>query len=118
MQILKGRKVFHLFIKREIGSYVPPEILRKPLIGPLVAKLETARLARTLLARGQLGGRTLSQLAALGLIARITLPHLNPLTLERQYLKAFRPLRDDEHTQFTDVEALRRALSPAGEVGE
>ncbi|HRE19021.1 MAG TPA: restriction endonuclease subunit S [Rhodocyclaceae bacterium] len=62
--------------------------------------------------------RTLSQLAALGLIARITLPHLNPLTLERQYLKAFRPLRDDEHTQFTDVEALRRALSPAGEVGE
>lgn len=62
--------------------------------------------------------RTLSQLAALGLIARITLPHLNPLTLERQYLKAFRPLRDDEHTQFADVEALRRALSPAGEVGE
>ena len=62
--------------------------------------------------------RTLSQLAALGLIARITLPHLNPLTLERQYLKAFRPLRDDEHTHFADVEALRRALSPAGEVGE
>ena len=62
--------------------------------------------------------RTLSQLAALGLIARITLPHINPLTLERQYLQAFRPLRDDEHTQFADVEALRRALSPAGEVGE
>ncbi|MEF8715463.1 MAG: restriction endonuclease subunit S [Accumulibacter sp.] len=62
--------------------------------------------------------RTLSQLAALGLIARITLPHINPLTLDRQYLQAFRPLRDDEHTQFADVEALRRPLSPAGEVGE
>ncbi|MEF8712583.1 MAG: restriction endonuclease subunit S [Accumulibacter sp.] len=62
--------------------------------------------------------RTLSQLAALGLIARITLPHVNPLTLERQYLQAFRPLRDDEHTQFADVEALRRALSPPGEVDE
>lgn len=62
--------------------------------------------------------RTLSQLAALGLIARITLPHIDPLTLERQYLQAFRPLRDDEHTQFADVEALRRELSPAGEVGE
>jgi type I restriction enzyme, S subunit len=55
--------------------------------------------------------RTLGQLAALGLIAKITLPKINPITLERAYLKAFRPLRDDENTRLTDVAALRRALS-------
>jgi type I restriction enzyme, S subunit len=54
--------------------------------------------------------RTLSQLAAVGLIAKITLPRQNPLTGEREYVKAFRPLREDEYTRLGDVEALRRAL--------
>ena len=54
--------------------------------------------------------RTLSQLAALGLIAKLTLPKLNPATGERDYLKAFRPLRGDENTQAADVTAMRRAL--------
>ena len=54
--------------------------------------------------------RTLSQLAALGLIAKLTLPKLNPATGERGYLKAFRPLRGDENTQAADVTAMRRAL--------
>lgn len=55
--------------------------------------------------------RTLSQLSALGLIAKLTLPKQNPQTGERDYLKAFRPLREDEYTKMADVETLRRALS-------
>jgi type I restriction enzyme S subunit len=55
--------------------------------------------------------RTLSQLSALGLIAKVTVPKLNTLTGEREYLKAFRPLRNDEDTRFRDVEALRQSLS-------
>lgn len=55
--------------------------------------------------------RTLSQLSALGLIAKLTLPKQNPQTGERDYLKAFRPLREDEFTKMADVETLRRALS-------
>ena len=55
--------------------------------------------------------RTLSQLSALGLIAKVTLPKQNPQTGERDYLKAFRPLREDEYTKMADVETLRRALS-------
>lgn len=58
--------------------------------------------------------RTLSQLAALGLIAKITLPKQNMDTGGRDYLKAFRPLRSDEFTRMADVGALRKALS-AGE---
>jgi type I restriction enzyme S subunit len=58
--------------------------------------------------------RTLSQLAALGLIAKISLPKQNLDTGERDYLKAFRPLRSDEFTRMNDVAALRNAL-PAGE---
>lgn len=58
--------------------------------------------------------RTLSQLAALGLIAKITLPKQNLDTGERDYLKAFRPFRSDEFTRMADVGALRKALS-AGE---
>jgi type I restriction enzyme S subunit len=54
--------------------------------------------------------RTLSQLSALGLIAKVTLPKQNPQTGERDYLKAFRPLREDEYTKMADVERLRRAL--------
>jgi len=55
--------------------------------------------------------RTLSQLAALGLIAKVTLPKQNMDTGEREYLKAFRPLREAEFTRLADVAALRKALS-------
>lgn len=59
--------------------------------------------------------RTLSQLAALGLIAKITLLKRNLETGERDYLKAFRPIRADGFTRMADVGALRKALS-VGEV--
>lgn len=55
--------------------------------------------------------RTLSQLAALGLIAKVTLPKQNLETKEREYLKAFRPLRSDEYTRLNDVAQLRKVLS-------
>ncbi|MGZ8914376.1 MAG: restriction endonuclease subunit S [Methylobacter sp.] len=55
--------------------------------------------------------RSLSQLAALGLIAKVTLPKFDPESRERDYLKAFRPLRPDEFTRLADVQALRKALS-------
>ncbi|MFN3985812.1 MAG: restriction endonuclease subunit S [Rhodocyclaceae bacterium] len=55
--------------------------------------------------------RSLSQLAALGLIAKVTLPKQDPESGERDYLKAFRPLRPDEFTRMADVQALRKALS-------
>ena len=55
--------------------------------------------------------RSLSQLAALGLIAKITLPKQDPDSGERDYLKAFRPLRSEEFTRMADVQALRKALS-------
>lgn len=59
--------------------------------------------------------RSLSQLAALGLIAKVTLPKVDPESGELEYLKAFRPLRPDEFTRLGDVQVLRKALSP--EVG-
>jgi len=55
--------------------------------------------------------RSLSQLAALGLIAKITLPKQDLESGEREYLKAFRLLRPDEFTRIADVQALRKALS-------
>lgn len=55
--------------------------------------------------------RTLSQLAALGLIAKVTLPKQNLETGELEYLKAFRPLREAEYTRLADVAILRKALS-------
>ncbi len=55
--------------------------------------------------------RSLSQLAALGLIAKITLPKQDQDSGERDYLKAFRPLRSEEFTRMADVQALRKALS-------
>ena len=55
--------------------------------------------------------RTLSQLSALGLIAKLTLPKQDSQTGERDYLKAFRPLRENEYTKMADVETLRRALA-------
>jgi type I restriction enzyme S subunit len=59
--------------------------------------------------------RTLSQLSALGLIAKVTLPKQNQETGEREYLKAFRPLREEEFTRLTDAVALRNALGVGGE---
>jgi type I restriction enzyme, S subunit len=56
--------------------------------------------------------RTLSQLAALGLIAKVTLPKVDTESDELDYLKAFRPLREDEYTRLADVQRLRRALEP------
>lgn len=56
-------------------------------------------------------GRSLSQLAALGLIAKITLPKLNQESGEREYVKAFRPLREEEFTRLSDIAGLRKALS-------
>lgn len=55
--------------------------------------------------------RSLSQLAALGLIAKITLPKQDLESGERDYLKAFRPLRPEEFTRMADVQTLRKALS-------
>lgn len=55
--------------------------------------------------------RTLSQLAALGLIAKVTLPKVDVESGERDYLKAFRPLREDEFTRSTDMLLLQKALS-------
>ncbi|PUE38914.1 restriction endonuclease subunit S [Limnohabitans sp. Hippo3] len=55
--------------------------------------------------------RSLSQLAALGLIAKITLPKQDLESGERDYLKAFRPLRPEEFTRMADVETLRKALA-------
>lgn len=55
--------------------------------------------------------RTLEQLAALGLIANISVPKVNPLTQQVEYLTAFRPLREEENTRLADAELMRRALS-------
>jgi type I restriction enzyme S subunit len=59
--------------------------------------------------------RTLSQLSALGLIAKVTLPKQNQETGEREYLKAFRPLREEEFSRLADAAALRNALGVGGE---
>lgn len=56
--------------------------------------------------------RSLSQLASLGLIAKITLPKQELESGELDYLKAFRPLRPEEFTRMADVQALRKSLSP------
>lgn len=55
--------------------------------------------------------RTLEQLAALGLIAKISVPKLNPLTQQIEYLTAFRPLREEENTRLADADLMRHALS-------
>jgi type I restriction enzyme S subunit len=55
---------------------------------------------------------SLSQLAALGLIAEITLSKQDLESGERHCLKAFRPLRPDEFSQMSDAQALRTGLSP------
>lgn len=55
--------------------------------------------------------RSLSQLASLGLIAKITLPKQDLESGDLDYLKAFRPLRSEEFTRMADVQALRKSLS-------
>lgn len=55
--------------------------------------------------------RSLSQLASLGLIAKITLPKQDLESGELDYLKAFRPLRPEEFTRMADVKALRKTLT-------
>lgn len=75
----------------------------------------TERLQAFGLSHGNRVRRSLSQLAALGLIAKVTLPKQDPESGERDYLKAFRPLRPDEFTRMTDVQALRKALSAGGD---
>lgn len=57
--------------------------------------------------------RSLSQLAALGLIAKITLPKQNAETGDLEYLKAFRPLRPEEFSRMADLPLLRKAASPS-----
>lgn len=59
--------------------------------------------------------RALSQLAALGLIAKVTLPKYNEETGEREYLKAFRPLRETDFSRLSDIESIKRALNPPSE---
>ena len=54
--------------------------------------------------------RTLEQLAALGLIAKISLPKTNALTQQTEYMTAFRPLREAENTRLADADLLRREL--------
>jgi type I restriction enzyme S subunit len=56
--------------------------------------------------------RTLSQLAALGLIAKVTLPKVDTESGELDYLKAFRPLREDEYTRLADLQVLRKSMAP------
>lgn len=54
--------------------------------------------------------RTLEQLAALGLIAKMSLPKANAVTQQTEYLTAFRPLREDENTRLSDADQLRRTI--------
>lgn len=55
--------------------------------------------------------RTLSQLAALGVIAKITLPKQDLESGELKYVKAFRTLRPEEFTRMDDVRTLYKATS-------
>ena len=78
---------------------------------------DDAAVTERLQAFGQSHGnrirRSLSQLSALGLIAKITLPKQDADSGERDYLKAFRPLRQEEFSRMADVQALRKKLSPS-----
>ncbi|WP_427500959.1 restriction endonuclease subunit S [Methylomonas sp. MED-D] len=58
--------------------------------------------------------RTLEQLAALGLIAKVSVRRQNAATLQIEYLTAFRPLRDDENSRLRDAAMLKNALNGDG----
>lgn len=62
--------------------------------------------------------RSLSQLAALGLISKVTMPKDDPETGAREYLKAFRLLRSVEFTRMADVQDMRKALVSSNAVEE
>lgn len=76
---------------------------------------DDATVTERLQAFGQSHGnrirRSLSQLASLGLIAKITLPKQDLESGDLDYLKAFRPLRQEEFTRMADVQTLRKTLS-------
>lgn len=76
---------------------------------------DDAAVTERLQAFGQSHGnrirRSLSQLASLGLIAKITLPKQDLESGELGYLKAFRPLRPEEFTRMADVQTLRKTLT-------
>lgn len=59
--------------------------------------------------------RTLEQLAALGLLAKVSLPQDDPETGRTHYLTAFRPLRADEDTRLSDATQLARELGSSSE---
>ena len=54
--------------------------------------------------------RALEQLAALGLVAKVSLPKANAVTQQTEYMIAYRPLREDENTRLSDADSLRREL--------
>ena len=54
--------------------------------------------------------QTLEQLAALGLIAKVSVPKSNAVTQQTEYLTAFRPLREDENTRLLDAARLKSDL--------
>jgi type I restriction enzyme S subunit len=54
--------------------------------------------------------QTLEQLAALGLIAKVSVPKSNAVTQQIEYLTAFRPLREDENTRLLDAARLKSGL--------
>ncbi|BBL58891.1 hypothetical protein MKFW12EY_25040 [Methylomonas koyamae] len=58
--------------------------------------------------------RTLEQLAALGLIAKVSVPRQNAATQQTEYLTAFRPLRNDENSRLSDAAVLINALNGDG----
>lgn len=54
--------------------------------------------------------RALSQLAALGLIAKVTMPRTHSGTGAREYLTAFRPLKPGDQTRPADVALMAREI--------
>ena len=57
--------------------------------------------------------QTLEQLAALGLIAKVSVPKSNAVTQQTEYLIAFRPLREDENTRLPDAAKLKGEWEPS-----
>ncbi|MDO9227016.1 MAG: restriction endonuclease subunit S [Pseudomonadota bacterium] len=102
--------VFLAYPEQPLLAEVPEEFDRFRESDALVEKLAAFPPTSPNLLR-----RTLGQLAALGLIAKVAVPRADPNTGGRQYLTAFRPLRPGEQTRAADVAALRRALGLGSE---
>jgi type I restriction enzyme, S subunit len=62
--------------------------------------------------------RTLEQLAALGLIAKVSVPRQNAATQQTEYLTAFRPLREAENSRLRDAAMLNNELNPSEKSGD